>query len=459
MQQDQESGLGIEELLAEMDESGFPKLTSTPEEGNKEKPARVPMMENIMTVVKMLMGSEGTILPSFPQKFHTLWDDAGEVLLLMEGNNGVCTYIKEKRVVNSVLKFCKVSMPIQFRHQFWKLSQKDAKEVVHQWVAQAEPIKEPAMVLQKSKPGLTFHRLPFDMDAAMPTPLFDEFMGRTTNSQALMAWIGSIFDPLADTQQYVWLHGKGKNGKSTLGRLLKKCLGRAAAWKQVPGQQDRFWTHGLLGRRLLIFGDCNSPSFVTTATFKSITGGDGVQVEEKGGAVADVDMKVKALFFSNRRPDIDDEEADTRRIILCEAAPIKAARDGSYEDILWLEAPGILAKCFGVYRTISGPGKDIPTNNHLEASIFDEQDEKFDAFFHEYFDVSEHKKDTLPRADINHALGQYFRMSQPSIPLIRQFKGYLKRKGVVEYRFVKPRVGDQSVNGYLYIVAKKMLVL
>jgi hypothetical protein len=459
MQQDQEleQGVELDAVLAEMGGTDESISIPTPEGTNKETPVRIATMENIMTVVKMLMGSEGTILPTFPQKFHTRRDPKGEFMYLEEDETGVCKYVSETRIVSAVIAFCKDGLPLQFRQQFWKMEYKHAREVLYQWRSRMAPIDEPAMVLQKSKHGRTFHRLPFDLDASLPTPLFDEFMERTSNSRALMAWIGSIFDPKADTQQYVWIYGKGKNGKSTLGRFLKKCLGTAAAWKQVPGQHEmRFWTWGLLDKRLLIFGDCSQASFVTTATFKSITGGDGVQVEQKGGAVLDIDMALKVLFFSNKRPNIEDEEADTRRIIMCEAQPIKGAKNHAYEEILWEEAPGILAKCFDVYRAISGPRKDIPTDNELDETIFAEQDEKFDAFFQEHFEYSEEPKDTLPRSDINDCLGMWFRMPTASIPLIRQFKGYLKRRGIIETRRAKSR-DNRDVNGYQNILAKKLI--
>lgn len=448
----------VDEIEREMDGVDFPEPSPTPEGDNKGKPARIATMENIMTVVKMLMGSEGTILPTFPQRFHMQRDARGEVLYLEEDDNGVCHYVADTYIADRLLSFCKDELPMQIRHQFWKLEHRHFAEAVKQWRSRIKPIQDPAMVLQKSRPGRTFHRLPFDLDSSFATPLFDEFLSRTTNAQALQAWIGSIFDPKADTQQYVWIYGEGKNGKSTLGRFLKKCLGQAAAWKQVPGQHEmRFWTWGLMGKRLLIFGDCNHASFVTTATFKSITGGDGVQIEQKGGAVLDCDMRLKVLFFSNKRPNIEDEEADTRRIILCETTPIKGTENPSYEDDLWLEAPGVLAKCFDAYRAISGGRRTIPTQNELDAAIFAEQDDKFDAFFLQYLEYSDDQNDRIPRSDINDCLGQWFKTSTPSITILRQFKAYLKRRGIGECRNVKSRDGKRVVNGYMNVRPKTQI--
>lgn len=422
------NGVGMEEGA----EAVIPKPLMP--ESEKEKQPRISMMSNINSVVKLMLEAgeserrfKVTILIPFPYRFHKQLVERGELTYLQEDDQGVCAYMSEGHIARTVLDFCKNRLPLEQRVMFWKMSYKDAKEVVHQWTAMTQAIPEPAMVLQKSTPGRTFHRLPFDLDVACPTPLFDEFLSRTTNDHALMAWIGSIFDQDADTQQYVWIHGPGRNGKSTLGRFLSKCLGMAATWQQVPHQQDKFWTHGLLGKRLVVFGDCNHPSFVTSGLFKGITGGDGVRVEAKGGASVTMHLKAKVLFFSNRRPDIADEEADTRRLILCETGPIVGGDQPDYEARLWAEAPGILAKCFALYRAVSGAHRTIPAENNLQEAVFDAVDEKFEHFFEQYFSID--KDAHTPRHQVREALRQKFGRDDR---LVREFKEFLARRQIVE---------------------------
>ena len=151
-------------------------------------------------------------------------------------------------------------------------------------------------------------------------------------------------------QQYVWLHGKGNEGKGSLNRFLQRVFGPAYCSKQPNESGDKFWTHELLGKRLVVFPDCNDQKFVTSGLFKSMTGGDPVAVEAKGEMSYTTRLNAKYLVLSNEKPQISSEKADKRRIIYCEIAPREDLIDLNFEARLWDEGGAFLGKCWSLYQ-------------------------------------------------------------------------------------------------------------
>lgn len=324
-------------------------------------------------------------LPEFPHKLHVMRDEEGLRYILEETGNSEVARISNDVVALYILKFIKDS---GFPLGMSKIVAKDMKNIITEFTAIAPRCEDPAIVCQLSEPGLTYRKLPFDFEQDLElerSPTFKEMIARTTNGRALMAWIGSLFDPDADMQQYVWIFGGGQNGKSSLGRFLSAVLGNGARSVQPPGLNDRFWTINLIGKRLVIYGDCNNSRFVTSGLFKSMTGGDAVPAEIKLGASLQVVLKGKHLFFSNKKPGIDGGEADQRRIILCEMAAIEGSPDPFYEDRLWEEAPTFLGQCINVYCDDAGPRRRIPCDQTAARELALENDEDLEIIFTSYF--------------------------------------------------------------------------
>lgn len=320
-------------------------------------------------------------LPEFPHKFRVMTDTDGECFVLEENESGEVARTTNTRVGQAVLKFIK-DQGYPFGLQ--KLTHNHMALVVHEFLAVAPRIPEPAMVLELGQSGLTYRRLPFNFlsdPGLVHSPTFAEMMSRTSNAPALMQWIGSIFDPDADMQQYVWLFGGGQNGKSALGRFLSTVLGGGARSVQPPGINDRFWTINLIGKRLVIYGDCNNAKFVTSGLFKSMTGGDAVSAEIKLGATLQIVLKAKHLFFSNKKPGIDGGEADQRRIILCEMGAIGTEPDPFYEDRLWGEAPTFLGECINQYLSHAGPKRRIKADQKAARELAQYNDLEFETVF------------------------------------------------------------------------------
>ncbi len=198
--------------------------------------------------------------------------------------------------------------------------------------------------------------------------MFNELLGRVTNHHALKCFIGSLLNENSDMQQYVWLHGKGENGKGALSRFLHKVFGEAYSSQIPPLSGDKFWTSMILGKRLVVFPDCNNQGFVTSGLFKSLTGGDPVRCEQKQQPAFTRIMTAKYLFLSNERPNLSSEKADQRRIIYCEVGQITVDADPKYEAKLWLEGGAFLASCMVAYAEACPENGQIPidkTNKNL----------------------------------------------------------------------------------------------
>jgi hypothetical protein len=272
---------------------------------------------------------------------------------------------------------------------FNKLTAKDARESAVDWLACAEPMPMPRMVLFKDEDGLCFHRLPFNLDLDMDTPLFDELMSRASDPMAIKCFIGSLFHENADQQQYMWLFGDGRNGKGTLQRFMEKLMGPAYITKVTPDKRgDKFWTSTLIGKRLVGLPDCDNSEFPTTGLFKMLSGGDSVPIERKSKDGYSIKLNCKFVFSSNEKPQLTSQASDLRRAIYIELEPIGVEPDGEYEDYLWGEASGIVAKCLECYAEEVGVKHgEIPVNSEKLNELVGENEEEWEGVFTDYFDT------------------------------------------------------------------------
>lgn len=279
-------------------------------------------------------------------EFHIIEPSPGGRLILEELEGKVMREMPLDYLANRIVEWLlRQKMPEVV------LSYRRAKEVIEMWRAIMTPIPMADIkpVAWLDEPCYTWHRLPWAKDASngLPMPSWESLLARMTNSKSFMAWIGSLFFEQSSLHGYLWLHGKGGDGKGSINRFLKRVFGRAYRSKQPPGPHDRFWTYDLIGARLVVFPDCEDSRFVARGLFKSLTGGDPISVEAKGQMAFTTLLTAKYLVLSNEKPSISSEVADMRRIIYCELE--KGPYDPGYEDRLWEEGGTFLAACIAVY--------------------------------------------------------------------------------------------------------------
>jgi len=185
----------------------------------------------------------------------------------------------------------------------------------------------------------------------------------------------------------VWVQGMGEDGKGVLNRFLHKVFGSAYRASQPP--RSEHWHEGLIGKRLVVFPDCNNTKFVTSGEFKSLTGGDPIEVNPKYQAMFTYWPKAKYLFFSNERPEISSERADIRRLVLCEFDP-KASKIESedFEGELWEQGGAFLHACMQGYA-LRSRGKDavVQDDDALDnvRSLVSTLEESFELAFEKAF--------------------------------------------------------------------------
>lgn len=266
--------------------------------------------------------------------------------LVVVGHEDVVVEVDEDAVIDEIFKYITEMCSGLDGYQ---LLRRHAVEVFYLWRATTAPIPRPKAVRWQGETGLTYRRLPWEMRGGI-TPVFAELLARCSNRDALIAWIGSLLIEKADRQQYVWLHGKGLDGKSALARFLAKAFGPAAVSLTVPGHNgDKFWTSKLINKRFCYFPDCKKYGFPATGEFKSLTGGDRIGIEPKHKAAYDAELVAKFLFLSNEKPALSSERADMRRVIYSEVQAVPVEADPSYDEKLWEEGGAFLTNCVTYY--------------------------------------------------------------------------------------------------------------
>lgn len=329
----------------------------------------------------------------------------------------------------------------------YKLTPEHARMTIDFFYAFSKNFEEPiAPIMFKSDIGYCYHRLAFDpAKGAMPT--FDEIIQRTGNAQAMMAFIGSLFEPLADRQQYLWLYSDGETGKGALARFLAFVLQGAYLGHRAPLKDDRFWLAPCVGKRLVVIPECDNYNFVNNAQFKMATGGDKIPVEEKGQPLVSVSPTWKFIVSSNEKPSIVRSKSSIRRVIFCEMGNYagKKLPERAYDALLQSEAPAILYNCFEAYR-LSCPNKgEIPNDKEILEELVREGEESFDSMARRWLNVW--PKDALEHLHFNERPsfnGDYFDIirrveKDMSEDKLRRFKVFLRAKYGIHRRQVSYR--------------------
>jgi hypothetical protein len=411
-----------------------------PSEGRKpkEKTATQQDLENILLNLKKNSPLRNTKKgwPEWPHDVRVIRDDMGEVKPILVTKGNICKYISFNGLVQLIGEHLERAVKTKGKFSFTG-SQRLYREAAFLYLCDAPVIEADAIkpVVELSSPDLCFHRLDFDFDRSSDRSLefdsevFAELMGRYSDHEAFMAWVGSLFDPHADRQQYVWLYGKGRNGKSSIGRFLHRLLGPSVKFDQPPENGGaRFWTADLLGKRLVIFADCNSPAFPTTSLFKSLSGEDPVRIEYKGQSSFTARLTSKFLFFSNDKPDLDKSEASMRRVIYIQVDANAKEFGDSYEDMLWDERKLFVSECVKTYEFYRTKCRSIPVKNELAESLAADADDWMPRLFQEmfYVDHDATKEDWVSASEVTDLI-----QTRRGKKLLRRFQGFLAERGFV----------------------------
>lgn len=366
---------------------GVPLKATNPERKKENK------YRGIHAAIVDAMTGKFSRYPEFPTKLHRWVDHMGQSVSYEE-HDGIVRMVSPDHIHSLIADYWALANRLLPQTMYLgPMAAEDGLKIRKLWTMASPARTEPfPLVTWKSDPRPCHHKLDFDPIPADQlkgsAPLFAELMSRTTNSHALMAFIGSLFDEKSQRQQYCWIFGEGKNGKGALVRCLAKLLGPVYGSEEAPTGDSKHWTCGLLGKRLVVFADCNNASFVTTGRFKSLTGEDKIRVEIKGGAILSLDIFAKYLFTSNAKPKISSTTADIRRILYSYVKPVDDAKMvDNYEENLWGEMPNFISACWHQYQicTNGNPRAEIPVKNADEVSdIAEDSEHEYETFVSEY---------------------------------------------------------------------------
>lgn len=432
----------------------------------KKRPGRPPAPGGKTKVLEAALGLSDAIMrrpttryAEFPHEILVGKDYDDTRLALKKEPDGEVRFIERSFLYDETLSYFKERC--HFLHNV-NLTKASINMAIDFAVASSPVIRisDIPPVLQKSTPGLTFRRLEFDISEGL-YPTWEEFLSRTSNSEALCQWIGSLFFPKSDLQQYVWLYGEGRNGKGSIARALARIFGpHSCAWEQPPApNREHFWTHNLLGKRLVIFSDCNDYKFVTGGFFKSLTGGDSQRIEIKAGPTFSVKLFAKFLFLSNMKPELSSQESDLRRALYCECGEVSQDFGPNYEEQLWQEIPHFLYHCVKLYQKTCIDGQPIRVDrSQIEALAMSAEDE-FEALFDKHFIQTTRTTTDLPIRALPHVTANRFvhicREEKLSRVQKNMFRSWMLRKKLCEERLMKDDGKVSKV--FLWITEKPLL--
>lgn len=340
--------------------------------------------------VALMIQRESTEHVNLAARFYITTPEVGSQVMIEEHEPGLVRVVNQTHIVAAVLKHLT-------RHLgAWKeycLDVDGVKKAVAYWANYTPPVATPKVIAQKSDPELAFHRLPWDFgDVNGLTPFFDDFISRCSNSAALKAFLGSLFEPMSDRSQYVWLYGEGGDGKGTLTTMLYNIFGPVFCTPGVPGNGDgsRFWTIQMHKKRLAVISECEDSKFLQSAMFKLMTGDDAVSFERKGENAFSEKPTVKFLFSSNHHPQITRGRDHQRRLIYCAMSPSKIEVKDLISPIImnanwWAEAPDIVAKCIAEYKKLCPTMGPIPSDPTSYQEAVNESETYYEALFWNYF--------------------------------------------------------------------------
>lgn len=330
--------------------------------------------------------------PDFPSRFHKLVDPTGKEFFLEETENKIVKFISKHLPPQQILTYVIDMIPEEISFDMMK---KHADEVFYYWHSQrGAMLEKPLAIAEKSDERLAFSRLTFDLDDienSICPPIFEEFLSRTTNRNCFAAFIGSIFFQDSYMQQYLYVHGQGQDGKSSVMNVLRSIIGQGYQSINPKVSGDRFWYMKTYGKRLCVASDLNqyeANKFPSSAEIKALTGGDPIFYEGKGEGGFTENSISKIILISNFPPTISGQKSDVRRLIYCQVEKTDNNDFGDiekYVDRLKKESKQIIEYCISVYKKMCP--KHGPISVDKPEDLIDAAEEYYTMLFENNFKV------------------------------------------------------------------------
>lgn len=346
----------------------------------KEAPDKVSEPEVVDQLIRFLRGesprfSDWVRVPRMQEELRLVKSHNGGSNVMLEVKDNTAQIVTVEKASEKLRQHL-LQLPPQFSPFY--LNGFKANAVVKQFRETGHHLEKlPKSVGFKSDPELVLSRLEFDpVETTLDqlpehAPLFSRMLSRMSNKEAFLARMGSIFDPLADRKQAVWLYGPPDCGKSQFAFVLQM-LCPSFAVLGTNDQDSSYFKAMLLGKRLGLVMEAGA-RFIRSEAFKATTG-DGIHaINQKFQPIFNAHLDVLYFCFSNNAPEIPDDDSLKVRIIACKIAEMfkEEPRYGEkeFQALLTKELPFIAGAALAEYAKI-GSGKRIPcAMSDLEDSI------------------------------------------------------------------------------------------
>lgn len=380
------------------DDSGMPpgKVIAIGEKRAKknaqEDSEKIPEGARYRMIADAMNGEPFSPLPEFKVKYKLVRTALDMEEPATVSNDGVVTIVGQAQVMKDIMAYCHNDLG---GHPEFSLTPVRVREAYKAWHLYTQPIDAPKTVRFKSDPGLCYRRLPFDLEEdwdAAKTPHWDRLFAGITDPNALKAakaYIWSIIEEMSYLQQYLWIFGTGGNGKGCLVRLLHRAMGNSTHFlSMIPNQPNQFWTRTLIGKRLIAAPDCQNRAFPASGLFKTLTGGDPIGGEVKGGGTFTFIPHAKWIFTGQELPALSSEASDRRRAIFVRMEG-EAKWESGFEEYLWEEMAAMLWDCKMTYEELCPNHGPIPAENKELEEWVSVLEEDFDVIFQTNFAIDE----------------------------------------------------------------------
>ena len=199
---------------------------------------------------------------------------------------------------------------------------------------------------------IAFSKLDVNHVSGAQCPIWEEFLEYTlpeSERKSLRELFGYCLVTGYPYHAAWFLLGAGLNGKGASMNILRAMLGKRNC-SAVPLQEvnERFYSHDLYNKYANISGDTSPRALCDASTYKMLTGGDEIRVEQKGKDAFDFVNHAKIISSMNELMKSDDQsDGFFRRFVLIRfdkniTADRIREKDGFEKEIIDNEMSGVL---------------------------------------------------------------------------------------------------------------------
>jgi len=251
---------------------------------------------------------------------------------------------------------------------------------------------------------------PWNPTATCPT--VDVWLEQVAPADAIdLIWevIGTAIYGAQPFHRAIMLFGPGRNGKSTLLRLIAALIGPAhiSAVTLHALSESRFASAELFGKVANISGDLDARSIGRTDIFKQAVGADPINAERKHGQPFTFTNRATMIFAANELPGSADlTEGFFSKWVVVPFTGLQLApgdEDHTLEPRMHLELQGVLVKAVeGLRRAIDRGAYDRPASVADATANYQTNADPLRRFIDDELDVTGNHTDTLPHRAVYH---------------------------------------------------------